>query len=208
MRRVDETREIQARDGRTCGGGVAASADGVVHVFFSSCSRKKKCKLAKEFTSRPKTKDKEMTSLAAPSRAAFGSSAVHTARLKTPQRCPLALPETSRPKARASKGQTPPPSARSSASSFKTTIARASRDALSSSLSDEEQGALDAFVASGGDVAKAKALMVEAATTKVRSRRRRQRPRRRRERLIDFFFSPLQQRKNSTLVRFPLFRPP
>ena len=43
------------------------------------------------------------------------------------------------------------------------------RDALSSSLRADEQAALDAFLASGGDDAKAKALMAEAATTKVRN---------------------------------------
>jgi hypothetical protein len=49
------------------------------------------------------------------------------------------------------------------------------RDALSSSLRDDEQAALDAFLASGGDDAKAKALMVEAATTKVGEGRGRER---------------------------------
>ena len=64
------------------------------------------------------------------------------------------------------KRQTPP----SNEDSF-VFVARASAsgapDALSSSLSEDEQAALDAFLASGGDFAKAKALMVEAAATKV-----------------------------------------
>ena len=75
----------------------------------------------------------------------------------------------SRPKARALAGFKRQTNQLLSSSSSTVVFAAPSdaRDPLSSSLRDDEQAALDAFLASGGDDARAKALMVEAATTKV-----------------------------------------
>ena len=101
-------------------------------------------------------------------------SAALSAPLRTSRRCSPPLTATPRPKARALGGfRTPNPSTQSTAFfSTSSVVRRASptdaRDALSSSLTADEQAALDAFLASGGDDARAKALMVEAATTKVK----------------------------------------
>ena len=114
-----------------------------------------------------------MIPLASPSRSALApSAALSAAPLGASRRCFLPL----KPKARALgafKAHSPPTRSFSSSSSPFTSLVvpRASpsdaRDALSSSLRADEQAALDAFLASGGDDAKAKALMAEAATTKV-----------------------------------------
>ena len=117
-----------------------------------------------------------MAPLASPSRSALAPSAALSAPLRASRRCSLPLAGSPKPKARALDGfKTHGPPTRSSSSSLSwtafTSVPRASpsdaRDALSSSLSADEQAALDAFLSSGGDDAKAKALMVEAATTKV-----------------------------------------
>ena len=136
-----------------------------------------------------------MAPLASPSRSALAPSAALSAPLRASRRCSLPLAGSPKPKARALDGfKTHGPPTRSSSSSLSwtafTSVPRASpsdaRDALSSSLSADEQAALDAFLSSGGDDAKAKALMVEAATTKVIKLDR------------HFFFG----KKNSTLFDF------
>lgn len=85
--------------------------------------------------------------------------------------------------------KTQSPSTQSSSSASFTIVPRAApsdaRDALSSSLRDDEKAALEAFLSQGGDDDRAKALMVEAATTKVRFSDRL---------FFSFFFA-----KNSTL---------
>lgn len=159
-------------------------------------------------------------SLLAPSRAALvARSPAPTAPSGASRRCSLPLAATPAPKARALVGAFGASKARRSIQSL-IRPPRASpsdaRDALSSSLRDDEQAALDAFLASGGDDAKAKALMVEAATTKVGEGRGREREKRKRkgkrEKTHDrrfsgffFFFLPLF-RSCSSLCSSPIVR--